>query len=55
MATTSASPTVQRRVTNVLSGLVRIPILLVLLYIFVCSLDFLSTAFRLMAGKTAGE
>lgn len=37
------------------SGLIRIPILLGLLYFFVCSLDFLSTAFRLIAGKTAGN
>ena len=37
------------------SGLIRIPILLTLLYFFVCSLDFLSTAFRLIAGKTAGK
>ena len=37
------------------SGLIRIPILLTLLYFFVCSLDFLSTAFRLIAGKAAGS
>jgi len=39
---------------NWCSGLIRIPMLLGLLYFFVCSLDFLSTAFRLIAGKTAG-
>ncbi|XP_070569542.1 sodium-dependent phosphate transport protein 2B-like [Ptychodera flava] len=32
------------------------PILLLgLLYLFICSLDFLSSAFRLLGGKTAGE
>lgn len=28
--------------------------LLALLYIFICSLDFLSSAFRILGGKTAG-
>lgn len=38
-----------------LPGLVRIPSLIFLLYIFICSLDFLSTAFRLVAGRAAGS
>ena len=33
----------------------KLPCLLLLLYLFICSLDFLSTAFRLIAGKAAGE
>jgi len=38
-----------------LPSLVRIPSLMLLLYFFVCSLDFLSTAFRLVAGRAAGS
>ena len=30
-------------------------LLLALLYLFICSLDFLSSAFRLLGGKAAGE
>ena len=37
-------------IINVLKG----PALIFLLYIFICSLDFLSTSFRLIAGKAAG-
>ncbi|XP_068739191.1 sodium-dependent phosphate transport protein 2B-like [Montipora capricornis] len=33
----------------------KIILLLGLLYLFICSLDFLSSAFRLLGGKTAGE
>lgn len=32
----------------------RLPCLILCLYIFICSLEMLSTSFRLMAGKTAG-
>jgi hypothetical protein len=46
---------IQSCVGSWFNGLIRIPILLGLLYFFVCSLDFLSTAFRLIAGKTAGK
>ncbi|TRY68652.1 hypothetical protein TCAL_02478 [Tigriopus californicus] len=38
-----------------MSGLIKVPALLLLLYIFICSLDFLSSAFRLIAGKAAGS
>lgn len=38
-----------------LPSVVRIPCLLLSLYFFVCSLEFLSTSFRLLAGKTAGS
>ena len=33
----------------------KIILLLGLLYLFICSLDFLSSAFRLLGGKAAGE
>ena len=33
----------------------KIVVLLGLLYFFICSLDFLSSAFRLLGGKAAGE
>ena len=35
--------------------MMRLPIILFCLYTFVCSLDLLSTSFRLMAGRTAGK
>ncbi len=38
-----------------LAAFARIPALMALLFIFICSLDVLSTAFRLLAGKAAGE
>ena len=41
-------------VKNILMGLLRLPLLLLLLYFFICSLDLLSTGFRLIAGKAAG-
>ena len=37
-----------------LPSIVRIPCLVLSLYFFICSLEFLSTSFRLLAGKTAG-
>lgn len=33
----------------------KVILLLALLYLFICSLDFLSSAFRLLGGKAAGE
>ncbi|XP_070569853.1 sodium-dependent phosphate transport protein 2B-like [Ptychodera flava] len=36
-------------------GVIKVALLLGLLYLFICSLDFLSSAFRLLGGKTAGE
>jgi len=38
-----------------LPSVVRIPCLVLCLYFFVCSLEFLSTSFRLLAGRTAGS
>ncbi|XP_077997253.1 sodium-dependent phosphate transport protein 2B-like [Glandiceps talaboti] len=36
-------------------GIIKMALLLGLLYLFICSLDFLSSAFRLLGGKAAGE
>ncbi|KAK7922814.1 hypothetical protein WMY93_009716 [Mugilogobius chulae] len=41
-------------VKRLLSGLAKIPVLLGLLFLFVCSLDTLSSAFQLTGGKVAG-
>lgn len=38
-----------------LPTVLRVPCLLVCLYLFICSLDILATSFRLMAGKAAGS
>ena len=35
-------------------GVLRFLALLLLLYLFICSLTFLTSAFRLIAGRTAG-
>ena len=40
---------------TVLKGLVKFLGVLLLLYVFICSLDLLSNAFRLLGGKTAGQ
>ncbi|XP_064472035.1 sodium-dependent phosphate transport protein 2B-like isoform X3 [Ornithodoros turicata] len=40
---------------RVFLGLAKALALLALLYLFICSLDFLSSAFRLVGGKTAGK
>ncbi|XP_055015153.1 sodium-dependent phosphate transport protein 2A isoform X2 [Boleophthalmus pectinirostris] len=42
-------------VKRLLSGLTKIPLLLALLFVFVCSLDTLSSAFQLTGGKVAGD
>ncbi|KAL2088751.1 hypothetical protein ACEWY4_015650 [Coilia grayii] len=38
-----------------LQGLLKIPLLLLLLFFFICSLDVLSSAFQLAGGKVAGD
>lgn len=43
------------KILRVGSAVLKIAILLGLLYLFICSLSFLSSAFRLLGGKTAGE
>lgn len=40
---------------RVLTNFVKICVLLGLLYMFICSLDFLGSAFQLLGGKAAGE
>ncbi|CAB4014614.1 sodium-dependent phosphate transport 2B-like [Paramuricea clavata] len=40
---------------RVLGAFIKIALLLGLLYLFICSLSFLSSAFRLLGGKKAGE
>ncbi|XP_014834389.1 PREDICTED: sodium-dependent phosphate transport protein 2A-like isoform X2 [Poecilia mexicana] len=43
------------RVKKTALTLLKIPLLFLLLYIFICSLDILSSAFQLAGGRTAGE
>ncbi|XP_066445367.1 sodium-dependent phosphate transport protein 2A [Eleutherodactylus coqui] len=43
------------KVKSMSMSLVKIPLLLGLLYLFVCSLDVLSSAFQLAGGKVAGD
>ena len=40
---------------RVLINITKVCLLIGLLYMFICSLDFLSNAFRLLGGKAAGE
>ncbi|XP_022061672.2 sodium-dependent phosphate transport protein 2A-like [Acanthochromis polyacanthus] len=44
-----------QRVRMVASTVCKIPLLLLLLYFFVCSLDILSSAFQLAGGRVAGD
>uniref|UniRef100_A0A3Q3WZ90 Sodium-dependent phosphate transport protein 2A n=1 Tax=Mola mola TaxID=94237 RepID=A0A3Q3WZ90_MOLML len=44
-----------QRVKTVVSTLCKIPLLFLLLYLFVCSLDILSSAFQLAGGRVAGD
>lgn len=48
---TMESPVGTQRVKTVISALCKIPLLFLLLYLFVCSLDILSSAFQLAGGK----
>ena len=41
--------------TSILKTMGRIMLILLLLYIFICSLDLMSVSFRLIAGKAAGK
>ncbi|XP_071762810.2 sodium-dependent phosphate transport protein 2A-like [Centroberyx gerrardi] len=43
------------RVKSVVTGLSKTPLLFLLLYLFVCSLDILSSAFQLAGGRVAGD
>jgi len=44
-----------RKFSGVLVRLGKVCMLLGLLYLFICSLDLLSSAFRLVGGKAAGK
>ncbi|KAE8287606.1 Sodium-dependent phosphate transport protein 2A [Larimichthys crocea] len=44
-----------QRVKTVVSAFCKIPLLFLLLYLFVCSLDILSSAFQLTGGRVAGD
>ncbi|XP_042563893.1 sodium-dependent phosphate transport protein 2A [Clupea harengus] len=44
-----------QRARSTLQGLLKIPQLLILLFMFVCSLDVLSSSFQLAGGKVAGD
>ncbi|XP_010893545.2 sodium-dependent phosphate transport protein 2A isoform X1 [Esox lucius] len=51
-----SKPQSQReRMKSVFTNVSKIPLLLLLLYLFVCSLDVLSSAFQLAGGKVAGD
>ncbi|XP_074525161.1 solute carrier family 34 member 2b [Halichoeres trimaculatus] len=43
------------KIMRVLTGIVKFILLLGLLYLFICSLDVLSSAFQLVGGKAAGD
>lgn len=43
------------KIKRVLTGIVKLVLLLGLLYLFICSLDVLSSAFQLVGGKAAGD
>ncbi|XP_072023070.1 sodium-dependent phosphate transport protein 2B-like [Amphiura filiformis] len=45
----------QEKILTVLWVFIRICLFLGFLYVFICSLDFLSSAFRLLGGKAAGD
>ena len=47
--------TAGEKVKHVVRTLVKIICLFCLLYLFICSLNFVSSAFRLLGGKTAGK
>ncbi|XP_049441706.1 sodium-dependent phosphate transport protein 2A-like isoform X3 [Epinephelus fuscoguttatus] len=52
LQTTGGSP---HKIKQLLINLSKIPLLLILLFLFVCSLDTLSSAFQLAGGKVAGD
>lgn len=46
--------TLKRKLLRIFINTTKIVLALGMLYLFVCSLDLLSSSFRLIAGKTAG-
>lgn len=55
MFSPSSERTGTGKVIFVLQSLLKIILLLGCLYLFICALDFLATAFRLLGGEAAGE
>uniref|UniRef100_A0A3B4AZA8 Sodium-dependent phosphate transport protein 2A n=1 Tax=Periophthalmus magnuspinnatus TaxID=409849 RepID=A0A3B4AZA8_9GOBI len=55
VSVTAADRPTPINVKRLLNGLTKIPLLLALLFVFVCSLDTLSSAFQLTGGKVAGD
>ena len=51
----SIEMTTGEKVQRVVINVFKFVTLLALLYLFICSLDFLSQAFRLVGGRTASE
>ena len=51
----SAEKTTKGKVLKVLWLILKLIIVLASLYFFICSLSFLSSAFQLLGGKSAGE
>ncbi|GAB6031947.1 hypothetical protein CHUAL_010331 [Chamberlinius hualienensis] len=47
--------TLKEKILRVFTTSVKIILLIWLLYLFICSLDFLSSSFRLLGGKTTGD
>lgn len=47
--------TTTEKVKRVCINLLKVSVVLGFLYLFICSLDFLSSAFRLIAGKTTSK
>ncbi|XP_012871536.1 PREDICTED: sodium-dependent phosphate transport protein 2A [Dipodomys ordii] len=48
-------PQLAQKLRQALATLLKVPLMLLLLYLFVCSLDVLSSAFQLAGGKVAGD
>ncbi|XP_016044162.1 sodium-dependent phosphate transport protein 2A [Erinaceus europaeus] len=48
-------PGLAQKLRQALAAVLRVPLMLVFLYLFVCSLDVLSSAFQLAGGKVAGD
>lgn len=47
--------TTKAKILRVLLNTVKILVVLGCLYLFICSLDLLSSSFRLLSGKSAGK
>ncbi|XP_048190049.1 sodium-dependent phosphate transport protein 2A isoform X2 [Perognathus longimembris pacificus] len=54
-STQAREPKLAQKLRQGIATLIKVPLMLVLLYLFVCSLDVLSSAFQLAGGKVAGD